>query len=410
MTAVHDDLTVSPDQTPGAVKHAPDTLVKLSAEHFASGAPLRADVVDARGFLLLRRGTVASGHQLERMLEPGLFCAEADFAVFEAEVAAEPDTLLPELVTTSTWERLTNLCESLGPTLDDIVAGEQGVEPIEDMARELHTLCELDADAMLASLFLLKGRRYSVRQTVNVAIVVELMSRLERFDDEQRLSLVRAALTMNLGMLALQDELFSQSDPLTAAQRMAVAEHPLRGAATLREAGVSDALWLRSVARHHEHADGTGYPKRLRAPELGVPAQLIMVADRYCAMVSDRAYRRGAPPDRALAMIVEKIGSNADAKIPKLLKAVVGDFPPGCAVRLANREVGIVMRRTRSTDCKVVKSLRSTRGAVYDDGPRRLTNLSQFEIVQAIPLADLALDVDPRRIWGEAVSVAESGR
>ncbi|MCL4746521.1 MAG: hypothetical protein KJZ83_14065, partial [Burkholderiaceae bacterium] len=271
------------------------------------------------------------------------------------------------------------------------------------------TLCELDADAMLSSLFLLRDWRYSVRQTVNVAIVVDLMSRLERFDDDQRDSLVRAALTMNLGMLALQDELYAQRDPLDAAQRMAVAEHPLRSAAMLREAGVSDALWLRSVARHHEHADGTGYPKRLRSPELGVPAQLIMIADRYCAMVSDRAYRRGGPPDRALATIAEKAGGNVEAKIPKLLKAVVGDFPPGCAVRLANHEIGIVMRRTRSTECKVVKALRSMHGAVYEDGPRRLTNLTQFAIVQSIPLADLALDVDPGRIWGDAFSVADSG-
>jgi putative nucleotidyltransferase with HDIG domain len=58
----------------------------------------------------------------------------------------------------------------------------------------------------------------------------------------------------------------------------------------------------RAVEYHHERFDGSGY-YGIAPGEIPLSAHFLVVADSYDAMTSDRSYRRGLPPDVALAEI-----------------------------------------------------------------------------------------------------------
>ena len=49
-----------------------------------------------------------------------------------------------------------------------------------------------------------------------------------------------------------------------------------------------EARWVR---HHHEHFDGGGYPEGLSAIEIPLESRVILVADAFEAMTSDRPYR-----------------------------------------------------------------------------------------------------------------------
>jgi HD-GYP domain-containing protein (c-di-GMP phosphodiesterase class II) len=55
---------------------------------------------------------------------------------------------------------------------------------------------------------------------------------------------------------------------------------------------------------HHEKLDGTGYPRRLTAPEIPVPVRALTISDIYDALAArDRPYKKAVPDDRALDIL-----------------------------------------------------------------------------------------------------------
>ena len=56
---------------------------------------------------------------------------------------------------------------------------------------------------------------------------------------------------------------------------------------------------------HHEKADGTGYPDRLRGEEIPLNAQIICIVDVYDALTTTRSYRPAMSQDEALARLAE---------------------------------------------------------------------------------------------------------
>jgi HD-GYP domain-containing protein (c-di-GMP phosphodiesterase class II) len=55
---------------------------------------------------------------------------------------------------------------------------------------------------------------------------------------------------------------------------------------------------------HHEKLDGTGYPRRLKAEQIPIPARMMTIADIYDALTaSDRPYKKAVPRDKALDII-----------------------------------------------------------------------------------------------------------
>lgn len=393
-----------------------DDLVKLLAEHVKVGEPLPFDVLDAQSRLLLREGSLVSSEgQLERLIERGLYLAQAEFA---AHFGPPADPAIPEVaaaVLENPWARLLALQTRLADWLRAMAeAGPTGAAPADpragailaDMAREVIALCALDGDAMLAAMTLLRHPSYCVRHSLCTALLAEMMLRRSSLPPERRQSTVAGALAMNVAMHALQDALYAQREPLSADQQQAIESHPSRALPLLRAAGVDDEVCLAVVAHHHEHADGTGYPGHLSAPVVDPGCQAVTLADRYCALIAERAYRGGAPADQALKLLRERIGSTLQPEVLRWLILEVGDFPPGCPVRLVNNECGIVLRRTRDPASRVVKALRSPLNALYDDGPRRLTGQPAYAVDRVIKLAELAVEIDPARIWGDTATIA----
>lgn len=66
---------------------------------------------------------------------------------------------------------------------------------------------------------------------------------------------------------------------------------------------------------HHELWDGSGYPHGLRGEEIPLMARIVTVADVYDALVSDRAYRRAWPVEKAKAYLRENADRLFDGKV-----------------------------------------------------------------------------------------------
>ncbi len=114
---------------------------------------------------------------------------------------------------------------------------------------------------------------------------------------------------------------------LTPEERRRMDAHPGTGAdivASVR--ALSKAADL--VRSHHERLDGKGYPQGLAGEEIPLGARIVLVADTFDAMTSDRPYRAALTAERALAELAKYSGTQFDPRVVESLAALIsrGDF------------------------------------------------------------------------------------
>lgn len=137
----------------------------------------------------------------------------------------------------------------------------------------------------------------------------------------------------DLGKIGIPDSILRKTDELTPKEWEVMHEHCAIGSAILLEEpkgkvelfGFPDIeRELRSIPlhdpiremastialSHHEHWDGSGYPKGLKGDEIPLPGQIVALADVYDAVRSPRPYKRAFSVEETLDIIRSKGGSH----------------------------------------------------------------------------------------------------
>jgi HD-GYP domain-containing protein (c-di-GMP phosphodiesterase class II) len=371
-------------------------VVKLKPDELHIGHEIPWAVEDAVGNLLMRKGyVIRSQRQLDSLLSRGLYRAATDDNEDKKQENDSADSK-----PTHPFEYFADF----GLRLERIILGVESqagnIGPqVLDLAKLIEELCDFDPDAALGMVHLIKEPRYAISHSLHAAILCELIARRLEWPATHRRQVQAAALTANIAMLALQEELQSQSAPLTEAQHAEVRLHPYNGARQLISLGVDDELWLKTVLQHHERIDGSGYPNALREDRICQEAKLLAVADRYAAMVSGRSYRDGIPARDVLKQLFLSKGKQYDEMLSLLLVKELGIFPPGGFVSLENGEQAMVIKRPPMGSLHpVVSSFTDAQGVAVTIPVRRNTALNGFHIKDVSPPPATILNY--ASLWG----------
>ncbi|MDG0853021.1 hypothetical protein [Roseateles puraquae] len=230
---------------------------------------------------------------------------------------------------------------------------------------------------------------YSARHALLTLLLADLVAQQLHLPPALREALHGAALTMNYGATAAHDRMASQADAATPAQRQAMAAHGDRAATRLAELGIQDQAWLTAVRLHHEAGPGplTG---RSAGETL---ARLLRRIDIFGARLAPRRSRpalSGAKAARAVFLDEQQQPDEAGAALIK----VVGLYPPGTIVRLANGEVGLVFKRGFSANEPLVAALLGKSGSPLSAPVVRDTRLASQAIAASLAPAELKLRVN----------------
>ena len=131
----------------------------------------------------------------------------------------------------------------------------------------------------------------------------------------------RGGLLHDIGKIAVPSAILDKPGRLTPEEMAVVQSHPEVGARILAPIDAYTPI-LPVVLYHHERFDGKGYPRGLAGNAIPSLARLVSVADVYDALVSDRPYREGWAPERALAHILDSAGSHFDPLMAEAFAAV----------------------------------------------------------------------------------------
>ncbi|MBV8464684.1 MAG: HD domain-containing protein [Burkholderiales bacterium] len=365
------------------------------------GKPLPWDVYDEKGTLLLRIGYVINSEsQVDKLVAIGVF---ADSTALRAtrllQYEAEEQEDTPASAAQG-WTDLRKQMEQLYAGLDASIADRALANQVAEIAQRVDALCTARPDLALAIISLRQEGRYSTRHMLDTATVVRLAARAMKLPQAREQSLVCAALTMNLGTTDFQDEIKKFTGTLSKAQVDQLHEHPSEAAKKLKAAGVTDAAWLRAVQDHHEHLDGSGYPRELAGSDLHADAQIIRLADIYTARITFREYSSAVALTIALRDILQEGGKTVEAPLAGQFIRAVGIFPPGLQLRLANGEKGVVVRAGSSPNHPIVISLVAADGAPLTPGVYRDTQIAEYAVKETIDPTTFNAYIDIDAIWG----------
>lgn len=122
------------------------------------------------------------------------------------------------------------------------------------------------------------------------------------------------ALLHDIGKIAIQHDILLKETKLTEEDFLTLKQHPTIGADIVENLKfLKEAAIL--VRYHHEQPNGRGYPEGLRGDEIPIGARILLVADAFDAMTSDRPYRKGLPIEKVIEQFDTYKGEQFDREI-----------------------------------------------------------------------------------------------
>ncbi len=130
-----------------------------------------------------------------------------------------------------------------------------------------------------------------------------------------------SGLLHDVGKIGVPDMILNKPAALTDDEYVTMQAHATLGYEIVQAAGLpQEARWVR---HHHERVDGRGYPDGLAGDAIPLESRIILVADAYEAMTSDRPYRKAPGQAFAVQELQRGAGTQFDTHVVEALCRVL---------------------------------------------------------------------------------------
>ena len=186
--------------------------------------------------------------------------------------------------------------------------------------------------------------------STNVLFLSLYLANTQKLSAEESLLWGICGLFHDIGMFKIPLEILHKKEPLTSGERAIIQEHPLVGERLIREHFQLPEEVARVAGQHHFRRDAGGYPPGGDFAQTGAVTRAIMTIDVFDALITDRPYREGVSPSRALKVIVDAAKDSLDPRWATQLFLGMGVYPIGTVVELSGGEIGIVTKYHSSSE------------------------------------------------------------
>ncbi|HEY8085285.1 MAG TPA: HD domain-containing phosphohydrolase [Methylophilaceae bacterium] len=372
---------------------------RISVSDIIIGQPLPWNVFNGDGMLLLRAGEmVASEAAVKRMVAEGLYSDVSDVRELEEVVFVKGEPSVVRILNRANW--------FLRKALPGLSALSDAAGKVNEIAELIYSAIELSPEVAVACIFLNQkpGGPYNFRHNTDTAIVAALVAQAMGKSKEEIITGIAAALTANLGMLDYQEHLDNKKGPLDQAEKDHIRTHPAHSVEMLENVGVTNKDWLSYVQNHHENEDGSGYPSKKLGSDIPTFAKLIGLADRYCARVTSKDYRKQSLASTALKSIFLSKNKEIDPALAPYFIKTIGLYPPGTFVRLKSYEVAVVSKNGDTPDAPNVFVVLTAHGMPQGGRIARRTSDPQYAVTEAVDKEIAGSNLAMQRFWGDVAA------
>jgi putative nucleotidyltransferase with HDIG domain len=165
---------------------------------------------------------------------------------------------------------------------------------------------------------------YTAGHSQRVALYSKIIAQTIGYDTRECELIYKAGILHDIGKIATPDTILLKPGKLDTVERLLIQEHVTVGIEMLREIPMFTDM-VEIIAAHHERYDGSGYPKGLNGDEIPPLARIMIVADAFDAMTTNRIYK----PRKSVVEALEEIHHLARGQfdpliVPDAIRALTG--------------------------------------------------------------------------------------
>jgi len=155
---------------------------------------------------------------------------------------------------------------------------------------------------------------YTHAHASRIAKIADALAKSFHLAQQDRASLLIAALAHDLGEAAMERDYIKRNGELTEDERLDLARHPVIGEQEAARASADRGAQL-LVRWHQEWWNGAGYPDALRGEQIPLAARILRVADAYSALTDARPFRPALTEEEARKHLQEWAGLEFDPRV-----------------------------------------------------------------------------------------------
>lgn len=207
-----------------------------------------------------------------------------------------------------------SLCERISFFLNKLYAGEHSEDYFSHFITSLDSLLKTE-------------KKYFKKNRIFPILMERVVGNLNAAEKEQEIA-AYISLIYDLGLVSSEDET-SKEKKLSPSELSVLKVHPYTTVSLLDEFEFSEEV-KKAILYHHERYDGTGYPEGLKGEEIPLMSRALAVVDSFCALVTEKPYRKALTKDAAIDEIKKGSGSLYDPNAVEALEKALADvvIPP----------------------------------------------------------------------------------
>jgi HD-GYP domain-containing protein (c-di-GMP phosphodiesterase class II) len=269
--------------------------------------------------------------------------------------------------TTSVLKEITHAVSVRG-AIDSAKVKEAASDVTESVVRNP------DAATLLVQLQEKSGETFN--RAIHVSVMMSIFGRFLQLPRESIEHLGLLGLLQDAGKLKLPTALLEKREPFTPEEEALYQTHVDHSVEILNatQGLPNDLPGLASL--HHEHFDGSGYPRGLRGGAIALPGMIAGIVDAFDTLIAPPPRGKHMSPSNALNLIFKGRGSQFQPALVEQFIQCVGVYPVGSAVELNTGETGIVIAqnplRRLQPSVMVIKDAKG-----YEHRPYKMLDLSK---------------------------------
>jgi len=209
---------------------------------------------------------------------------------------------------------------------------------------------------------------YTFAHSVNVAVLSAMMGMLCHLPKEELSIITLGGLLHDLGKIDVHADILNKNRSLTTNEFDIMKKHPNDGARRiLKIKNLPKASILAAIAsQHHEHIDGTGYPRGIKGEEMHRYAKITAIADVYDALTSERPYKKAYMPNIAYNIMHNINKGQFDPKLLETFFNNVALYPEGAVLKTTFGFAVVKESKFGRTTTPVIILFADTNGKLLD--------------------------------------------
>lgn len=358
-----------------------------------STAQIQSDMVLARpiyneGCLILAEGTNNLGRYIRSLNRLGISEIYIEDAISEG-------IDIPDVITTKTR----NICkETIRNTFKDFTKkGKIQVDNIESAIDLVIEEILQNKDVLISLNDIGTADEYTYTHSVSTTVYALMLGQRLEYSKDMLKRLAIGTILHDIGKIYIDHDIMFKEGKLTDKEYEYVKKHTLLGYNALKSCKSLSELSRIISLTHHEHIDGTGYPRGITGDKLHQFSKIVAIADVYDALTSTRCYRPKWSNKQAMDMLMKHCGTKFDTDLVGRFLQLIAVYPNGTQVKLTDGRIGIVKEQNPGMPLRpiirILAEADGTKNEIYD-----INLLTELNIVIAEDEFDYILDDKSKQV------------